>query len=42
MPTVTDFDGDEVSIVRERHYKLTQSDAITASDLKRYKTPEPD
>jgi len=38
----TTFDGDEVSIVRERHYKLTQSDAITASDLKQYKTPEPD
>jgi hypothetical protein len=38
----TTFDGDEVSIIRERHYKLTQSDAITASDLKQYKTPEPD
>jgi hypothetical protein len=38
----TMFDGDEVSIVRERHYKLTQSDSITGSDLKQYKTPEPD
>jgi hypothetical protein len=38
----TTFDGDEVSIVRERHYKLTQSDAITASDLKQYKMPESD
>ena len=38
----TTFDGDEVSIMRERHYKLTEADAITASDLKRYKTPEPD
>src|ERR1700689_2238844 len=33
----TTFDGDEVSIVRERHYKLTQSDAIESSDLKRYR-----
>jgi len=38
----TTFDGDEVSIIRERHYKLTQSDAISAADLKQYKTPEPD
>lgn len=38
----TSFDGDEVSIVRERHYKLTESGSITASDLKRYKIPEPD
>jgi hypothetical protein len=38
----TTFDGDEVSIVRERHYKLAQSDAIESSDLKLYRTPEPD
>lgn len=38
----TTFDGDEVSIVRERHYKLTQSDAIGSADLKLYRTPEPD
>ena len=38
----TTFDGDEVSIVRERHYKLTESDAISAADLKVYCTPEPD
>jgi hypothetical protein len=38
----TTFDGDEVLIVRERHYKLTQSDAIGSSDLKLYRTPEPD
>jgi hypothetical protein len=38
----TTFDGNEVSIVRERHYKLTQSDAIKSSDLKLYRTPEPD
>jgi hypothetical protein len=38
----TTFDGDEVSIMRERHYKLAQSDAIESSDLKRYRTPDPD
>jgi hypothetical protein len=38
----TTFDGDEVSILCERHYKLTQSDAINSSDLKRYRSPEPD
>jgi hypothetical protein len=38
----TTFDGDEVSIVRERHYKLTQSDAIESSDLKAYRTGEMD
>lgn len=38
----TTFDGDEVSIVRERHYKLTESEAISAADLKIYRTPEPD
>jgi len=38
----TTFDGDEVSILHERHYKLTESEAINASDLKVYRTPEPD
>jgi hypothetical protein len=38
----TTFDGNEVSIVRERHYKLTQSDAITSSDLKTYRTESAD
>lgn len=38
----TTFDGNEVSIVRERHYKLTQSDAIESSDLRTYRTGEPD
>jgi hypothetical protein len=38
----TTFDGDEVSIVRERHYKLTESEAIGAADLKVYRTPEPE
>jgi hypothetical protein len=38
----TTFDGDEVSIVRERHYKLTESEEIGAEDLKRYRTLGPD
>lgn len=38
----TTFDGDEVSIVRERHYKLTEAKSIDAADLKQYRTPEPD
>jgi hypothetical protein len=38
----TTFDGDEVSIVRERHYKLTETKSIDAADLKQYRTPEPD
>lgn len=36
------FDGDEVSIVRERHYKLTLEKEIGAADLKAYRTGEPD
>ncbi|MGO9211794.1 MAG: hypothetical protein ACLPXM_11745 [Terriglobales bacterium] len=32
----TTFDGDEVSIVGERHYKLTEADTIDSSDLKQY------
>lgn len=38
----TTFDGDEVSIVRERHYKLSDSEAIASSDLKLYCTGESD
>lgn len=38
----TTFDGDEVSIVRERHYRLTESEAIGAADLKIYRTGEMD
>ncbi|MGA7796971.1 MAG: hypothetical protein WCA19_28450 [Candidatus Acidiferrales bacterium] len=38
----TTFDGDEVSIVRERHYKLTSEKEIGAADLKQYRTGEPD
>jgi hypothetical protein len=38
----TTFDGDEVSIVRERHYKLTESEAMSAADLKVYRMAEPD
>lgn len=34
----TTFDGDEVAIVRERHYKLTESKDITPADLLRYST----
>jgi hypothetical protein len=34
----TTFDGNEVSIVRERHYKLTESKAISEADLKTYGT----
>lgn len=38
----TTFDGNEVSIVRERHYKLTESKEILAADLKLYRTGEAD
>ncbi len=38
----TTFDGDEVSIVRERHYTLTSAESIGAEDLKRYKIESPD
>jgi hypothetical protein len=31
-----DFDGNDVSIVNERHYKLVPSKEISAADLKRY------
>ena len=33
----TSFDGNEVSIVNERHYQLTESREITEEDLKIYK-----
>lgn len=36
----TTFDGDEVSIVRERHYKLTLEKEIGSADLKIYRTGE--
>lgn len=36
------FDGDEVSIVRERHYRLTEASAITRDDLRTYGLPDPD
>lgn len=34
------FDGDDVSIAREKHYRLVSSDAISASDLKAYRTTD--
>lgn len=34
------FDGNDVSIVREKHYKLVSADKIAASDLAAYKLPE--
>ena len=36
------FDGDEVSIVRERHYRLVEAKDIRSGDLQRYKLAEPD
>jgi len=38
----TTFDGDEVSIVRERHYRLTESKAIHPKDLALYRTENAD
>jgi hypothetical protein len=38
----TSFDGDEVSIVRERHYRLTESKVIHPNDLALYRTENPD
>lgn len=35
------FDGDDVSIVQERHYKLTQASTISAMDLKAYRKSSP-
>lgn len=34
------FDGNDVSIVREQHYKLVSANQISASDLDRYKLGE--
>lgn len=31
-----DFDGDDVSIVQEKHYQLVEADQIDPADLKRY------
>ena len=36
------FDGDEVSIVREKHYRLTEAKDIDEKDLAAYRMPEPD
>ncbi len=36
------FDGDDVSIVRERHYRLTEATDIGEKDLAAYRMPEPD
>jgi hypothetical protein len=38
----TTFDGNEVSIIRERHYKLTEAQEIETADLDQYGIPEPD
>jgi hypothetical protein len=38
----TTFDGNEVSIVNERHYRLVAADQITAADLEIYSRPQPD
>jgi hypothetical protein len=38
----TTFDGDEVSIVHERHYQLTASKDIRSADLDAYRMPDPD
>jgi hypothetical protein len=35
----TAFDGDEVSIVNERHYRLTEAEAIASADLRQYGVP---
>ena len=32
-----DFDGDDVSIIQERHYRLTEPDKIEAADLAKYR-----
>lgn len=34
------FDGNEVSIVRERHHKLVPAKDIGAADLATYKLPD--
>lgn len=31
------FDGDDVSIVQERHYRLTEAKSITDKDLTAYR-----
>ena len=36
------FDGDDVSIVREKHYRLTEARDIGEKDLAAYGIPEPD
>lgn len=36
------FDGDDVSIVRERHYRLTEAKDISDKDIDRYRMPDPE
>ena len=36
------FEGNDVSIVRERHYRLIEGGDISESDLAAYRMPEPD
>lgn len=36
-----DFDGNDVSIVRERHYRLTFASDITDAELTQYRRPDP-
>jgi hypothetical protein len=36
------FDGDEVSIIRERQYRLTEAKDIGEKDLAAYNMPEPE
>ena len=36
------FDGNEVSIVAERHYRLTASSDIQPADLQRYRLSQTD
>ena len=37
-----DFDGNEVSILRERHYRLTEASEISEKDLAACWVPVPD
>lgn len=34
------FDGNDVSIVREKHYRLVSAEETKASDLATYKLPD--
>jgi hypothetical protein len=35
------FDGNDVSIIQERHYKLTEAKDITDAELVAYRLPNP-